>query len=164
MSILGSCLGAPTTAAMEALQGDEIYAGNARYAYIKLRVQSSDPFSQRQSCVATSSGMAFENSTGTLRVQSDHDSIFVTRWQRVGSLNVLDWERSRLWRCKRYDCKKLFEIVGCRSRRYLGRRTKADLATEVLPVARLNSLRAAYGLVVLGGPTCETIDEGGTDG
>ena len=36
---------------------------------------------------------------------------------------------------------------------------KADVGTKVFLVARLSALRAACGIVVLGEPTCEPIDE-----
>ena len=95
VSILGSCLRAPTTGAMEALRRVIRYLLGTQDAYVKLRIQSADPvtvelvgysvsdlagdpssrksqssghveaegcpltsLSRRQSCVATSTGMA----------------------------------------------------------------------------------------------------------
>ena len=51
-----------------------------------------------------------------------------------------------------------FEVVSSKA-------NKADyLGTKVPPVARLNAVRAACGIVVPGEPACEPVDEGATDG
>ena len=105
-------------------------------------------FSRRQSCVATSSGMAeyytvavtLENDPGALWIQSEHDpSLRLSGCTRhcaeswIGNVKALAVKT--LW---------LQEVV--RERRRLiksiaSKRNKVDLGTKVLPVARLNTLR-----------------------
>ena len=47
---------------------------------------------------------------------------------------------------------------GCRSIRLLGGENKGDLGTKVLPVARLNTLRGACGIVVPGELANHTVE------
>ena len=96
--------------------------------------------------------IAFESSTGTLRAQSKHELHVVTRWE-AGDIGGEDAMSAII--CSRSGLQ--IEAVSSMP-------NKADSETNVLLVARLSALKAACGLVVLEEPTCETIDDGGTDG
>ena len=132
-------------------------------------------FSGRQSCVATSSGMAeyhamcsLVGERATVTDSSSFDSretrpYFVIQMEARGIAQRAGLGKSRLGgedataarNCSRpwaADQGGILEGV------------QSGFEDEILPVTRLNAGRAVCGIVVPGEPTCETIDEGGTDG
>ena len=85
-------------------------------------------FSRRQSCVATSNGMAeyyamCSTAEELLHFRSilEHFGFRVNTailWLREVLRNVQDWGKSRHWRWRRYGCKKLFVREDLRSSRF----------------------------------------------
>ena len=78
---------------------------------------------------------------------------------RMDTTLWLELERSRFLGDEDALAAELRRDRGLQIKAVSSKANKADLGTKVLVVARLNALRAACGIVVLGEPTCELVDE-----
>ena len=107
-------------------------------------------------------GAALAIHSGTLR-QSEHDPF----WNSVAARGIA--QRAGLVKIKALDVKtlRLQEVV--RGEKITDqvdslKANKAELGTKVLPVAKLNALRAACGIVVHGGMLNESGEDENDDG
>ena len=116
-------------------------------------------FSLRQSCVATSSGMAEYCATCSTAEEPLHLRSVMEQFEfKVNTTIFCDCVAARGIAQSALMEKTLWlqEIVRDRGLQNKAVSSKAN--------TRLNALRAACGIVVPGEPACEHVDEGGTDG
>ena len=98
-------------------------------------------------------------SAGSFRVQSEHDTIL----RLCGSA----WDCAACWIAKGQGLacgdawvRGIVRDRGLQIKSVSSKAKHEDLGTKVLPVAKLNALQAACGIVVFGEPACEPINEG----
>ena len=201
LSILGTYLRAPTSGAIEALRRVSRYLLGTRDAYVKLKILNDDPitvelvgysdsdwagdpasrksessgltsFSRRQSCVATSSGMAEYYAMCSTAEELLHLRTTLEQFRfRVNTTLFCDSVASRgiaqragLGKLKALAVETLWlqEVVcerGLQVKSIASKGNKSDLETKVLPVARLNTLRRACGIVVPGELSNPTVED-----
>ena len=130
--------------------------------------------SRRQSCVATSTGMAEYYAMCSIAEELLHMRSVLEHLEfKVNTTPLSDSvaargipQRAGLGKRKALAVKTLWlqDIVRDRGLQIKSvSSTSAELWTKAPPVVRLNALRAACGIVIPGEPACEPIDEWGTD-
>ena len=132
--------------------------------------------SRRQSCVATTSGMAEYYAMCSTAEELLHLRSILEHFGRVDTTLYCDSatargiaQRAGLGKVQALAVKTLWlqEVVSEKRSQIKSNSSKAnsaDLGTKVLLVARLNALRAAYGIVVLGGTWNESVVDENDDG